>query len=122
MAIHFTKRKTTRIIYFLLEVHNTIYEVFLSKIESLNATESLDLAINLQERQQIEHIHWHHGDEITKTQTSGSIKGQKKIKISQTKKQKQNLWRKWELQKLSMNTAFQLRDLTKLEGLLAAAA
>lgn len=57
MAIHFTKRKTTRIIYFLLEVHNTIYEVFLSKIESLNATESLDIAINLQERQQIEHIH-----------------------------------------------------------------
>ena len=67
MATHFTKRKTTRIIYFLLEVYNTIYKVFLPKIESLNAIKPLDLAINLQEIQQIEeNINRHHGDALSK--------------------------------------------------------
>lgn len=54
MATHFTKRKITRIIYFLLEVQNTICELFLPKTEKLNAIKPLDLAINLQEIQWIE--------------------------------------------------------------------
>ena len=86
MATHFTKRKTTRIIYFLLEVYNTIYKVFLPKIESLNAIKPLDLAINLQEIQQIEeNINRHHGDALSKMQTVGSIKGQNKTKKTETK-------------------------------------
>lgn len=78
MATHFTKRKITRIIYFLLEVQNTICELFLPKTENLNAIKPLDLAINLQEIQWIEeHINWHRYA-VTKIQTVGSITGQKK--------------------------------------------